>query len=389
MKVLDLISRLYRPKLFKFLLLVCFLVSLGVIEGLQSLPTSNDGMNVEERAEKTVLMHKFVLAKLEIARKKDAEGAYSPYNYFQNLREVFDKEKELGFGKKLIHYGLQEMVFLSRKSLDKGFTEHDVDIARKGYDEYTDPGREPREQAFEHLRELGWSGVLSWLFGVYLKTFMLAFVFFLILINEDRKREGEIFSLRSPASFVLAVVLYPVVISCICWNWFRFTSKGILEEAEFRRTKRKIFTLLSDDEMAKIRRFVKSGLPASAWRRQLVGQGLVFRHSLALALLVTLILIIIPRPGEARGGNLSRAGPHFMVVEQLNHNLARIQIDEDQDDDGRGFPDFLTSGFQQVILLAVCLFRLVEEVFRIGEIPKRIDHVPRRLFGLRPVLAAN
>ncbi len=401
MKALGFMDRLYMPRLFRFILLVCFLANLGLVEAvldsiLQS-PTKTKGLPIEQEMENERTLVNFIREKTKLAREKDAQGAYSPYDYFGDLQKISDMKKELGGNRTTIYPYINEMCSLSEKSFKKGFTEQDLIIAREKYENHVDPGRVSREESIKHLSEIGWSGVLSWFFWVYVKSFILAAVLFLIWINGEREedyeeREERFFSIRNPAGFVLALVLYPVVILSVMWKWIKYTGKGVYIEAELRRTKKRLFALLSEDEISRIRRFVKSGLPVSAWREQLIGQGLVFRHSLALALLVTIIVVIIPRPGETRTGDLSRAepGPYIAVEQALGSHLARMQIDEGQDDDSGGFPYFLVSGFQEAILLPVCLFRLVKKVFRIGEIPKRIDHVPRRgLFGLRPVLAAN
>lgn len=390
MKALSFMDRLYRPKLFRFVLLLCFLANLGFLEAildssLQS-PTKTKGLPIEQEMENEKTLVNFIREKTRLAREKDAESAYSPYDYFGDLQEISDMKKELGISI-TTDPASQEMFSLARKSIKKGlFTDYDISVASEGYKDHVDPMRESREEFHEAIRKAGWSGVLCFLLLIYLKNLDLAFVLFLMWIKEDR----EIFSLRNPFGFVLALIMYPVVMTCVFWQWMKHAEQRIHLEAELRRTKKKLFTVLSDDEVARIRRLVKSGLPASAWRRQLAGQGLVFRHSLALALLVTIIMVIIPRPGESRTWNLSRAGPFFMAEQELGHNLARMQIDEGQDDEhGGGFHDFLVSGFQEAILLPVQLLRLVEEVFSVEEIPKDIDHIPRRLFGLRPVLAAN
>jgi hypothetical protein len=388
MKVLSLISRLYRPRLLKLILFLCFLVNLGIMSDLQSLSTS-EGMSAEERMEKIVLLNEFISGKVDIARKKDTEGAYSPYDYFRDLREIFDKKRELGADTN-IYNDLQEMGILTQKSLGKGFTGHDVVVAREEYKEYIDPARVPREQSNRHLSEIGWSGTLSWLLGVYLKSLILAFVLFLIWINEDKKDGKELFGLRNPASFAVALVLYPAVISCVSWQWLKHTGHVILVEAELRRTKKRLFTLLSEDELAWIKRFIRSGLPVSVWRRNLVGQGLTFRHGVVLALIVTIIMVIIPKPGEARTRDLSRAGPCFRTEQSLGHNLARMHVEEQEYEQSGDFPDRLIFGFQDVLPnLPVCLFRPVAEIFRVEETPKDIDHVPRGLFGLNRGFATN
>lgn len=231
----------------------------------------------------------------------------------------------------------------------------------------------------------------KWSLKVYLKTFPLAFLLYLVWINGNRrewrdcqreeKTRRQRILLRNPISFVLMLIFYPVIISYFIIRDFRDAGRIIIAEAELRRTKERLFCLLSNDEIAAIQKFLENNLPFSWWRKYLFGQGLFYKHSLMAALLATVIImfvgLFIPKSSPAN----ERYSPKKNIfvncsVQVISNNIIKDNINKNKIPDHQDFKDFIHELFDFYQTLRVCLFKRFEIVFRIKGFFSRIDHVP-------------
>jgi hypothetical protein len=93
-----------------------------------------------------------------------------------------------------------------------------------------------------------------------------------------------------------------------------------------------LFSHISEGEQEKIKTFAKSKLSFSHWRQQLADLGLKPRHSLASALLVTLVFVFVIRPAEASSKSLKNFARGNVALEQIEttKNLARGNIETEK-----------------------------------------------------------
>lgn len=380
-KILEL---MYRPWLLKFVLFFLFVVNMGFVEGffLSLHEPEKPTMTIEERANCQIALCNFAKEKIKQAKKLAETGeVYSPYHYFHDLTILSDKQKELGSVVSLNYY-FQQLMALTRQSLDNGYGEYDIEIARAKYKKHIDPAREARDEAFTTIGRIGLNGVLNWFLLLYLKTLPLALLLYLIWLNEDKKRNKN-FCFRSPLSFVLALMVYPLVVAYVVFKWLQYSERRIWTEAEMRRTKNRIFTFLSDDEISQIRDFAQSGLSAICWRKQLLAQGLFLKHGLTKAVIATLVMAFLMSllPRATVIASSKKKVYDEVVAEQLNqlgHNLARMSIEKDETNNQNDWidKDLLHEFWLFDFKPQTRAFFWMLNCLNIQEFIKNIDHIP-------------
>ena len=382
-KILELI---YWSWLLKFVLFFLFVANTGFIEGffLNLYEPGKPRMTIKERTKRQIDLHNFTEEKVRRAKKLiEAGEVYFPYHYFHDLAILSDKQKDLGLVVGLNH-NFQQLWALTRQNLNNSYSEYDIEIAREKYKKHIDPAKEAREEAFTTIRQMGINGVLNWFFLLYLKTLPLALLLYLIWLNEDKKR-NENFCFRSPLSFVLALMAYPFVVAYVFFKWLQYSERRIWAETELRRTKNKIFTFLSDDEIGQIKDFAQSGLSAICWRKQLLAQGLFLKHGLTKAVIATLVMTflvsLLPRATVIASSKGVVYGTE-VITKQLNQlmgqNLARMSIKKDETNNQNDWTDkdllheFWSFDFEPMI----CTFFWMLDCLNIQEFLRDIDHIP-------------
>ncbi|MCK4540181.1 hypothetical protein KAU09_03440 [Candidatus Parcubacteria bacterium] len=360
------------------------MTSAGFVEGFLNLhepgkPTLT--MTTEERAERQIALYGFAKEKVRQAKNlAEAGEVYSPYHYFRDLAIFSDKQKELELDAVVNLNYFHQLMYLARQSLDNGYNEYDVKIAREKYKKHIDPAKEARDEAFATIRQMGINGILDWCFLLYFKTLPLALLLYLIWLNEDKKRNKN-FCFRSPLSFVLALIAYPFVAAYIFFKWLQYSERRIWAEAELRRTKNKIFTFLSDDEIGQIKDFAKSSLSVICWRKQFLAQGLFLKHGLVKAVIAALVMsflmLLLPR-ATVIASSKKKVCDTEIIAEQLGQNLARMYIEKDETNNQNDWIDkdllheFLLFDFR----LTARVFSWVLNYLGIQEFVKNIDHIP-------------
>ncbi|MBP9682371.1 MAG: hypothetical protein KBD76_13270 [Bacteriovorax sp.] len=133
-----------------------------------------------------------------------------------------------------------------------------------------------------------WNDFFSWSSRKYFKFFPLIFLLYSFWFFVDGKVSK--FMRRNPFSFVLAAALYPIVIFMLIRDLFVTKARSVIAEADYRRTKDEFFSVLSKDELGRIKDFARSSRKLFEWRKELKDEGKIFKHSFVLVLSFTIFL---------------------------------------------------------------------------------------------------
>ncbi len=200
----------------------------------------------------------------------------------------------------------------------------ELETARNKFYDRTDPGWRERKakgaEDFPTLSEIVLL-ILMTLKLQYLKNLLLALVLLLIWKYEGRERKG--LNLRSPLSFVLSLIMYPITIGYV----WRMKWNGILNEAEIRSRREKLFSVISSDELAIIEK-LRSKLSLRDSRQELDLAGAMRRYSLITVLLAMCIMTFLPKPssGTEVRNNDARESIYAMKSDQPVHPTIDVSI---------------------------------------------------------------
>lgn len=368
--------RLFRPRLYKFSLFIIFLFMTGLPQFVWNAiykDATRPEMAIEERFRVMKVYGDYLNDRILLAKKKIlATGSYRPRDYFWDLRAADEMKNKLG----ITSDGLFSPQLTTLKELMVLRTPADfqeLEAAKSEYKDFIDPAREPREEFFSHVRQQGWCGVTNWLFVLYLRFMPLAFVLFVVWALENAER----LRFPKPGRLVLLTLVYPLVIARVLLKWLKKEGRDLLAEAELRRTKQRLFTYLSENEIRKIREFGASMLPLNFWRKRLAGLGLKPRHSLAAALVVTLIFALLPAFVQAGTKAKKQNGP-ATIVQLSEQHLARMDLGGDKDSPEQA-PSKVQAAIQAtcfLVLLLRAFFRMSEAIIRMDPLCRKIDHIP-------------
>jgi hypothetical protein len=386
--------------IIKLFLLIVFAFNLGLPQGCFRVAVEDFKKtgSAENRFQEEFKLRQFIMKKVDLAQQKMASGDfYSPYDYFQDLADYYAKQKELkisnGFSPEI-----NRLMDFVQSSINRGpFTNRDIEKAREQYKEFIDPGRVPREEIRKIVKALGWRGVLVWFFWLYFYTLPLIFFLYLIWMRDERRASGDYgpFKFPKPLRFLALLVGYPLVFGYYMIRWWFVTSREAIAEAELRRTNR-LFAYISEENLERIKGFAKSNLSLSEWRRQLREMGLKPRHTLASALMVTLMFMFFIRPAEA-GAKKMKNYAGSIALEQIEsfQNLPRMGIDkamkiqaeksswtEDKKKD-----DLAIRCWQDEVFLPCILVPHHYFLFPLAEFFRKIFHVPLQAVWFEEKLA--
>ena len=312
------------------LLVIVFLLNTGFPQVCVRV-VSNQNCQPLMSMEDEQALRRFLLDKLRQAKDHEKDGrSYSPDDYFRDLSEFYVKVNALGFK----NYHLLEIGWLynhCHENLRKNiFSWDEVEKAQKKYKEFI-PSLAVEKEAIR-FSDLDWRSFFLWLLRLYLETLPAVLVLYIYWARDEQFERGnyEAFRIPRPGKFLSMLAVYPFVIGFYIVRWFRQNGRQIMIEAEHRRANR-IFAYISEEDLERIKSFARSNLSISEWRRMLSEAGLQPRHSLAAALLVTLVFTFILRPLEA-GATKIEAGNSNLVLEQISSscNLARMCIDKQE-----------------------------------------------------------
>jgi hypothetical protein len=320
----------------------------------------------------------FINERVKIAEKKGDK--YSPYDYFNDLYEIETLENSLK-GVMSYHVLANRLMILQHENIRKGLSsDYDIVAARTKYKEKRDPGSVSRENLkIEMARKTFWPDLSSWLFNFYLKNLILAFFLLLVWWYQEKRN----FKVNNPISFFILWIFYPVTIGLVIYEATREKSRYYLAEAELRRMKSKMFSILSKDELEDLRRFAKSrGLTLADWRNYLGNQGFKPQGILISSLVVTILFMAIPKFSFSQN-KLEKTETNIfttMLTTQANAPPGNIGITyEDKNNNApisfAGVLDFFSYSFNPKNLNPI-LLKTWTKKFHPQEVILKIEHVP-------------
>ncbi len=242
----------------------------------------------------------------KIHRAEAKSSKYGPFDYFRDLYETERFAKTLT-GTTNYHMRILPLLdCFSRNVNRRYFSSEEISRAQTYFNELKSPGITAKKlKETEEFRRNAWPDLCNWFLHFYLENLPLAFILFLLWWYKEK---GTL-RISNPLSFVISVIFYPIVIGLVIYEVFSEGSRYYLAEAELRRTKKKMFAILSPDEIADLRRFAKSrGLTLDDWRNYLGNQGLKPQGIMISSLVVTILLTAIPRISLGQEKGASRAG---------------------------------------------------------------------------------
>ena len=385
-----------RPSMIKFMLLLLFFCNVIGWEGAKkfyySTPplTKGSKFSPQEELRRKASVENYILSLIASANERRRYGKiYSPYDYFQDLKLISNKEKELEVPQHCNSLLVCQLQNISLQFVGKRhpYSYEDIEKAKNMYPEFKDPAHESRKEVFTHLREMGW-GILGWFWLLYLKTLPLVFILYLLWAKEEQDY-SEKFLLPKPLRFCLLLITYPFVIGYFIFRGLQVDGRKIYAEAQLRRTK-KLFAHISEEEQEKIKAFAKSKLSLSHWKEHLSELGLKPRHCLASALMVTLVFVFVIRPAEASAKSVKSFSGSAATLRQMgsSQNPARMSIDDKKIQPEksswtweRGVGDMLAQTYEFVAALSCSSF--LHNTFReiINEFIWEIFHIPLSTVG--------
>lgn len=321
----------FRPVLFKTILILVLVYNTGFITALfRDFPsfTEDSEYSREEIAQKIRLTNDLVEGKIRVAKDRIAAGGdYSPYDYFHDLREIEDFFSATGFSTHLALGPLQAM--MNDSITRRQYTFDDVVAAREKFKFDRDNTISHRLEFFEMVEEKGWPGVLAWIFGIYLANLLPIALFYLVWMVEQNREEKKNFCFPNPFHFLWVVLAHPYFFTRIFVKWLTKNGREWYVEAEYRRTKAKLFVFLSEREQKKIKDFAQKGLPIAIWRELLRLRGFRPVHSLAMVLCVMMVIAILPRPSDAKAKAVKDYHPLSFGWQKTVNHLPRMALDGD------------------------------------------------------------
>jgi len=275
---------------FKILLPLLFLYNIGFFS-LNFSALLDHSESVPFDKENHIKLLNYVNEKIRAAEEKDRQ--YGPYDYFRDLHEI-EKFEKVHPGTMGYHNMINPLMSLHSNNLShRYFTGADISKAREHYEEIENPGITQRNKLeTERFKKTWWPNLSAWLLKNYLKNLPLAFFLFLFWWNQEKKH----LKVLNPLSFIVSLIFYPITIALVIKEALTEEGRYYYAEAELRRTKDKMFAILSPDEVSDLRRFAKSrGLSIKDWKNYLSNQGFAPERLLVPAIAVTILFMFIPR----------------------------------------------------------------------------------------------
>jgi len=243
----------------------------------------------------------------KMLKKAESLGdRYTPELYFADLTKIRMKEQKNDFdyyAKINVNFFVTDLCNLNSENLryhrvkdsDEKYDQlmQRLKVARDEHLAIIDPGYKEREAEFSaklHTTAF-WMTIPIALANFYLRNFFLALILLWLWWYQET---GKV-QIKNPLSFILCLIFYPITVIRV---WCKSLSLGSREwalEIELRKRQKTIFSMISEDELADIRRIARSNFKISDYRRYLDNRGLVRRQALVPVMVITLLCLIIPR----------------------------------------------------------------------------------------------
>jgi hypothetical protein len=356
------------PTLIKAILFALLVQNIGGWNFFQeAIKSSAKNTPTPEQLQK---IENFTTEKIKLAEKKISQNLiYSPVDYFQDLLEIDKYSKSLGLNGQWFNQNVNNLQrFVQEQEAANKFSNRQISQAVEKYrGKLEDIRTDNHKIDFQELLNL-----FPMLWRFYLRNIFLGAALLLVWFYQGKKS----LIIKNPLSFLLAVIIYPVVIGISWFQGFRDFGRGLYGEAVVRKFKYRVFDMLSENEIEVIRQFVTGKITRHHLQIRFSGKRLPQR-SLAVALLVTIVLVIAPK-------NFGQNGNHYhpdkAQVEISSRSGPEIRSDVGQDN-----PDG-SSGIVEMFFLEkeirILLFIPSEILKRIIRVIRKIDHIPLNSYYL-------
>lgn len=241
-----------------------------------------------------------------LANRKElaAHNQYSVFLYFHDLKQIkmykekykntFPDPNRFNAGRTSIEITENDFWYISAEQWKRGeLSDKEISKARN-YWFHDDEKRAGLQPNWTEARQV----LSSWLFHVYLRGLPFAFILFLIWKLRMKKEFDEEFRWSkekpqmylgiAPLSFIISVIVWPIILGIDIRNRF----SEVLKKADVVARRNSLFTLFSNQEQQLFE--IGKKMSRQEFRNYLDTIGIAQRHSLFLALTVTLFLLIIP-----------------------------------------------------------------------------------------------
>lgn len=368
---------------FKVLFWAYFMYCTGIVQGIVSTKTNPDsnlysdvivpkGYSFEERLDYERQMFQLYDQQVAAAKKKvKSGGIYSIYDYFTDMKIINDFRKKYGVELYPQYFELQEY---SRKS---DFSEEDLSRAR----DIAYPGSYAKD--LENKKNpTNWGDIGSdigmWALALYLKMLPCVLFLFLIWLYEQNGRKKV--RIRNPLSFIISLLFHPIVIFLAIREWWEQTGRSFVGSIEVRRIKDRAFSLLTRDETALIQEFAKRHITYKEFKIKLHGDSPLYRRSIMLALMMTLVMYCVPRSATLRVVSKDERTEIYNMTTAYDH-FSKDCLGQSMDELGsKGIglfiiPDPAISLYQQSTRIKRLYRSLTSYLLPRGHI-RSVEHVP-------------
>jgi hypothetical protein len=289
----------------KLLLVILFLQNIGFFSFVSNIDTDHKPLLKADHGKSDI---EYLNGKIRLAENLGKK--YSPEQYFEDISEIRLKEKNNEFDYRaapFVNSSMSSMMTVLQNSINyhrHNDSEAEFQIfmqkfttAQKKCSELIDPGQEKDAQEFaaKTSKPIFWFNllisILTWLAGFYLKNLPLGFVLLWAWWYEEKER----LSINNPLSFLICVLLYPVVIIRVWRRSLRYGARMFAMNIEFKRRQTDIFAMISNNELEDIKRFARSDFKLRDYQRYLENRSLIVRHSLVPVGIVALTLLLTPK----------------------------------------------------------------------------------------------
>jgi hypothetical protein len=335
------------------------------------------------------ILQNFIDVRSSAATLKSMNGVpYAPEDYFRDMHDIMAIQSTLGVSVPIQTY-MNDLLAIMHRSMGEHFTMDDLVEARMRYVEVERLEAEQYKEVQGKTKQFSWIGLFLYFVWLYLKNFLPVLLLYLIWMKESED-ERRIRLFPNPLHLAWRIIAHPYYLAKVFWGWFVCRGEFINEwliEAEYRRTKEKLFVYLTESERQRIKNFAKGGLPVSIWRSMLRLKGLNPAHSLAAALAVTLIFSVLPRTAEAKTKQIKDYDPISFSRQVISNHLPRMAIEDGKKNlkvwgdigDGKVFCE---EAFDFRYNPLVSRLIIHEILFYFQEVWRKIFHIPLiRLFS--------
>ena len=307
----------------KAVLVLIFLQNIGFFSFISNMPKDKYAPTKADNGKED---RQFLNEK--IAKASKLGDSYGPAEYFLDLTEIKIKSKNNDFDRLAamnVNSTIESLLYKMHLNVqrhrmvdsEKNFSEYmeKLTAAQQKCLDIIDPEGQKRSAEFkiETAQPGYWPNLfrslMSWLFNFYLNNLPLALALLWIWWYEDKNR----FRISNPLSFLICLIFYPIVIIRTWTLKTREVARIFTMSVDFKRRQADIFSLISENEFADIKRFAKSNLKISDYRNYLINRNLSYQHSFVPVMLITFAVLIT---SQSIGSE----------VKHVSHDLTQCQV---------------------------------------------------------------